>query len=56
MIAQKLSAANFPVPRPLLYCADTSIIGTQFYATEYVEGRIITNWIGVSAVEKSLLL
>jgi aminoglycoside phosphotransferase (APT) family kinase protein len=56
MIAQKLSAANFPVPRPLLYCADASIIGTPFYATEYVEGRILTNLNGVSTIEKSLLL
>ncbi|CAD8096215.1 unnamed protein product [Paramecium primaurelia] len=41
-ISQKLSSANMPVPKPLFYCRDQSILGVPFYATEYVEGRIFT--------------
>ena len=34
---------NFPVPKPLHFCNDTKIIGTEFYIMEYVEGRIFVN-------------
>ena len=37
---EALSSVQFPVPRPILYCSDTSIIGTEFYLMEYVKGRI----------------
>ncbi|XP_078465791.1 acyl-CoA dehydrogenase family member 11 isoform X2 [Lampetra planeri] len=39
-VQQALSSVGFPVPRPLLYCQDKSIIGTPFYVMEHVEGRI----------------
>lgn len=31
---------GFPVPRPWLYCDDESIIGSEFYIVDLVEGRI----------------
>jgi len=35
-----LHAQGFPVPEPLLYCADPEIIGTAFFVMAHVEGRI----------------
>ena len=29
-----------PIPTPYIYCTDTSILGSEFYLMEYVEGRI----------------
>lgn len=31
---------GFPVPRPWLYCDDESVIGSEFYIVDLVEGRI----------------
>src|SRR3954470_21146134 len=36
-----LSAQNFPVAAPVIYCADESITGTAFYVMGFVEGRVI---------------
>src|SRR5262249_61439148 len=33
-----LHAQRFPVPQPLLYCEDPSIVGTPFYLMGHVEG------------------
>ncbi|CAD8179021.1 unnamed protein product [Paramecium pentaurelia] len=57
LIAQKLSAANMPVPKTLFYCGDQSIVGVPFYATEYVEGRLFNDkkLLSVSQTEKKLL-
>jgi aminoglycoside phosphotransferase (APT) family kinase protein len=35
-----LHAQGFPVPEPLLYCADESIVGTAFFVMACVEGRV----------------
>jgi aminoglycoside phosphotransferase (APT) family kinase protein len=35
-----LSAQDFPVAAPVIYCADESIVGTPFYVMSYVEGRV----------------
>jgi aminoglycoside phosphotransferase (APT) family kinase protein len=35
-----LHAQGFPVARPLLYCADASVVGTPFYLMSHVEGRV----------------
>ncbi|HEX2679130.1 MAG TPA: phosphotransferase family protein, partial [Polyangiales bacterium] len=35
-----LADSDVPVPRPLLYCSDASVIGTEFFVMEYVTGRI----------------
>jgi aminoglycoside phosphotransferase (APT) family kinase protein len=39
-VLRALAAADFPVPQPLLYCADVSVIGSEFYIVEHVEGRV----------------
>jgi aminoglycoside phosphotransferase (APT) family kinase protein len=35
-----LHAQHFPVPEPILYCADESVIGTAFFVMSHVEGRV----------------
>lgn len=35
-----LKSASFPVPNPYLYCGDISVIGTEFYIMEHVQGII----------------
>lgn len=35
-----LGNAGFPVPRTHGYCADESIIGSAFYLTDFVDGRV----------------
>jgi aminoglycoside phosphotransferase (APT) family kinase protein len=35
-----LHAQGFPVPEPVLYCADEAVIGTAFFLMSYVEGRV----------------
>jgi aminoglycoside phosphotransferase (APT) family kinase protein len=39
-VVAALHAQGFPVPRPILYCSDPTIIGTEFYLVDFVEGRI----------------
>ncbi|KAK4827678.1 hypothetical protein QYF61_020489 [Mycteria americana] len=39
-VQKALFSAGFPVPEPLLYCSDASIIGTEFYVMQHVQGRI----------------
>ena len=41
-IISSLYKERFPVPEPLLYCNDQSVIGTEFYVMSYVEGRIFS--------------
>lgn len=33
------TSSNVPVPRALLLCEDTAVIGTAFYVMEFVQGR-----------------
>ncbi|HZT26315.1 MAG TPA: phosphotransferase family protein [Pseudolabrys sp.] len=35
-----LHAQRFPVPAPLLYCSDESVVGTAFYVMSFVDGRV----------------
>jgi aminoglycoside phosphotransferase (APT) family kinase protein len=39
-IISALYAQNFPVPEPVLYCADESVTGTAFFVMGYVSGRV----------------
>ncbi|KAM4028809.1 acyl-CoA dehydrogenase family member 11 [Anomaloglossus baeobatrachus] len=39
-VQKALFSTGFPVPRPLIYCRDVSVIGTEFYVMEHVQGRI----------------
>jgi len=39
-IISALHGTAVPVPKPICYCADESVVGTPFYLMEYVTGRI----------------
>lgn len=39
-VISALHQARFPVPAPLILCADETVIGSHFYLMEMVEGRI----------------
>ncbi|WP_214370595.1 phosphotransferase family protein [Pseudonocardia sp. H11422] len=36
-----LAATPVPVPRPVAYCADTEVIGAEFYLMGFVEGTVL---------------
>jgi len=40
-VISALHQQNFPVARPLLYCADASVVGTPFYVMEHVAGHVV---------------
>lgn len=42
-VIESLSSTGFPVPRPVVFSHDASIIGTEFYIMEYVDGTIYEN-------------
>uniref|UniRef100_A0A671WIW9 Acyl-CoA dehydrogenase family member 11 n=1 Tax=Sparus aurata TaxID=8175 RepID=A0A671WIW9_SPAAU len=57
-VQKALFSAGFPVPKPLLHCTDTDVIGTEFYLMEHVkQGRIFRDLRlpGVSAAERAAL-
>lgn len=35
-VQKALFSAGFPVPQPILHCADVDVIGTEFYLMEHV--------------------
>ena len=39
-IIAALHAQGFPVPEPILYCADESVAGTAFYVMDFADGRV----------------
>jgi len=39
-VTSGLYGSGVPVARPVLFCADTTVIGTEFFLMEYVAGRI----------------
>jgi aminoglycoside phosphotransferase (APT) family kinase protein len=39
-VLSALAQHGFPVPRPLAFCADESVLGTVFYVMAHVPGRI----------------
>jgi len=39
-VISALHGSGVPVARPVLYCEDPSVIGTEFFVMEYVTGRI----------------
>jgi aminoglycoside phosphotransferase (APT) family kinase protein len=42
-VISALASVGFPVPRPVLACADPTIIGAPFYVMERVEGIVVRN-------------
>ncbi|MGB7079097.1 MAG: phosphotransferase family protein [Xanthobacteraceae bacterium] len=39
-VMRALHGQRFPVPEPILYCADEAVIGTAFFVMAFVEGRV----------------
>jgi aminoglycoside phosphotransferase (APT) family kinase protein len=39
-VISALHAQGFPVPEPIIYCADDSVAGTAFFLMAHVEGRV----------------
>ena len=39
-VISALYPQGFPVAEPVAYCADEAVIGTAFFVTAYVEGRV----------------
>ena len=56
-VTAALAKLDFPVARPLHYCADESIIGTEFYVMAHVAGRVFWEpWApGLSGKERARL-
>ncbi|XP_019487796.1 PREDICTED: acyl-CoA dehydrogenase family member 11, partial [Hipposideros armiger] len=56
-VQKALFSIGFPVPKPLLYCSNASVIGTEFYVMEHVQGRIFRDFTipGVSPAERSAI-
>ncbi|XP_054451236.1 acyl-CoA dehydrogenase family member 11 [Pteronotus mesoamericanus] len=56
-VQKALFSIGFPVPKPLLYCSDASVIGTEFYVMEHVQGRIFRDFTipEVSPAERTAL-
>src|ERR1700674_5706105 len=54
-VIRALHAQNFPVAEPILYCDDAAIVGTPFYLTAFVEGRVFWEpaMPGASAPERA---
>lgn len=42
-LLEALDLTDVPVARPIHYCEDGSVIGSEFYVMEYVQGRVIWN-------------
>ncbi len=39
-VLSALAATDAPVPKPILYCDDLSVVGTPFYLMERLDGRV----------------
>ncbi|MBW6433221.1 phosphotransferase family protein [Actinoplanes hulinensis] len=50
-VLDALSKAGFPVPKPVLLCTDTEVIGAPFYLMEHVDGTIYRDAAGLSPTE-----
>lgn len=42
-VLSALAGTAIPVPRPILFCDDTGVLGVPFYVMERVEGHIVRN-------------
>uniref|UniRef100_H3AJ60 Aminoglycoside phosphotransferase domain-containing protein n=1 Tax=Latimeria chalumnae TaxID=7897 RepID=H3AJ60_LATCH len=56
-VQKALSSVGFPVPPPILYCDDCSVIGTEFYVMGHIQGRIFRDIAlpGISPAERRAL-
>ena len=53
-VLSALAGTDVPVPKPVLYCSDTTILGTPFYLMERIEGRVFhdASLPGLTAAER----
>jgi aminoglycoside phosphotransferase (APT) family kinase protein len=51
-VLSKLSAAYSPAPRPVLFCGDAAVIGSEFYLMERRRGLIIRGSIPAGVLQK----
>jgi aminoglycoside phosphotransferase (APT) family kinase protein len=42
-VLHALHGSAVPVPRPIHYCSDAGVIGSEFYLMEYVRGRVFND-------------
>lgn len=42
-VLKALNSTNVPVPKVFHYCKDVSVIGTEFYVMEFLDGRIFSD-------------
>ena len=56
-VTSALLSTAVPVARPLLYCDDTDVMGSAFYLSEYVAGRVFWDPAlpGLSAPERAAI-
>lgn len=56
-VIKALHGAGFPVARPYGLCADDSVVGTMFYVTDCIEGRVLWDQSlpGASKAERSAI-
>ncbi|WP_229071546.1 phosphotransferase family protein [Actinoplanes sp. DH11] len=50
-VLSALSSAGFPVPRPVLLCTDTTVLGAPFYLMEHVDGTIYRDAAQLESVD-----
>jgi aminoglycoside phosphotransferase (APT) family kinase protein len=48
-VLKALESSAVPVPRPLVLCQDSSVVGTQFYVMEFAAGSLSAH---ISAMRK----
>ena len=53
-VLSKLSAVYAPAPKPLLFCSDASVIGSEFYLMDRRHGLIIRGRVSSPHVSKGL--
>ena len=56
-VTTALQSTAVPVARPLLYCDDPAVIGSAFYLTDYIAGRVFWDPAlpGLGALERSAI-
>uniref|UniRef100_H2ZGM9 Aminoglycoside phosphotransferase domain-containing protein n=1 Tax=Ciona savignyi TaxID=51511 RepID=H2ZGM9_CIOSA len=52
-VMDALYKANFPVPRMIGYCKDSTVLGTEFFVMEFLGGRVLSQtMVGLTAKER----
>lgn len=54
-IVSALVGTDVPVPTPIAFCADASVIGAPFHVMEFVEGRVLRNRADCAGIQDTVL-